>query len=133
MPPKGFTKPTPVDRRLKVGLTVADYDAITAKADANGTTVAAYVRQLIADDLAGDDQTPPRGKASPDRSTLTLLAEVHLLAMHVKRIAITVNQIARQVDNGFVPLTADEARDMRVQVASAMERAVTLFDKVLAR
>lgn len=130
MPPKGFSKPSPVNQRLKVGLTAADYEAIAGKATAAGMPVAAYVRHLIAADLG---QAAPTARSMPDRTTLSLLAEVHLLAMHVKSIAASVNQIARQVDNGFVPLTLPEARVMQAQVAGAMDRAVALFEKVLAR
>lgn len=131
MPPKGYAKPVPVDRRLKVGLSDADYAAIAAKAEANGVPVAAYVRSLITADLGHAGHV--RSRSAPDRGTLALLAEVHQLAMHVKVIAMSVNQMARQVEHGHVPLTLPEIRVMQSQVAEAMGRAVSLFDRVLAR
>lgn len=130
MPSKGFVKPEPVDRRLKVGLTAADYDAISLRANDVGTTAAAYVRQLIAIDLRRDEAP---AKARTDRTRLTLLADVHLLAMHVKRIAASVSMMARQVESGRVPITQPEMRVMQAQVADAMDRAAALFNKVLAR
>lgn len=130
MPPKGFVKPEPVDRRLKVGLSASDYDAVSARAANAGMTTAAYVRHLIAFDL-GQGASPP--KARSDRNTLALLAEVHLLAMQVKKIGVNVNQMARQANTGLVPLTIAEMRVMQAQVGAAMEQAVRLFDKVLTR
>lgn len=130
MPPKGFVKPEPVDRRLKVGLSASDYDAVSQRAAAAGMTTAAYVRQLVAFDL-GQTAAPPRARS--DQAQLALLAEVHLLAMQVKKIGVNVNQMARQANTGMVPLTVPEMRVMQAQVAAAMEQAVRLFDKVLAR
>ena len=130
MPRQGFRKPEPLDQRLKVNLTAAEYAAIADRADRAGMTTSAYVRQLIAIDLGQAASAPkPRG----DRRTLELLSEVHMLAMQVKRIGVNVNQMARQANTGLVPLTAAEMRVMQSQVANAMERAIALFDKVLAR
>ena len=130
MPRKGFIKPEPVDRRLKVGLTAAVHDAIQARADDAGMTAAAYVRQLIEIDL-GAARKP--ATARTDRARLALLAEVHQLAMQIKRIGVNVNQMARQANTGLVPLTSAELRVTQRQVADAMERAAVLFDKVLGR
>lgn len=130
MPPKGFQKPEPLDQRLKVNLTASEYGAIARRAEDAGTTTSAYIRQLIAIDLG---QSASGSKPRSDRRTLELLAEVHMLAMQVKRIGVNVNQIARQANTGFVPLTASEMRVMQVQVADALEKAMILFDKVLAR
>lgn len=130
MPPKGFVKVKPVDQRLKVGLSAADYDAIATRAGNAGMTTAAYVRQLIAVDL-GRVPAPP--KIRSDTAHVALLAEVHLLAMYVKRMGVNINQIARQANTGLVPLTNPEMRVMQAQVADAMQKAVALFDKVLAR
>ena len=130
MPPKGFVKPEPVDRRLKVGLRASDYDRVSARAADAGMTVAAYVRHLVAMDLG---QASAPAKPRTDRRTMELLAEVHMLAMQVKKIGTNVNQMARQANTGFVPLTVPEMRVMQAQVAAAMESAVALFDKVLTR
>lgn len=130
MPPKGFQKPEPLDQRLKVNLTATEHAAIAQRADAAGMTTSAYVRQLIALDQ-GRVSAAPRPRS--DRRTMELLAEVHTLAMQVKRIGVNVNQMARQANTRFVPLTAPEMRVMQSQVADAMERAIALFDKVLAK
>lgn len=130
MPPKGFIKTEPVDQRLKVGLSAPDYAAVADRASAAGMTTAAYVRQLIAFDI-GRTATPPKPRS--DANLMTLLAEVHILAMQIKRIGINVNQMARQANTGMVPLTVPELRVMQTQVADVMTRALALFDKVLAR
>ncbi len=130
MPPKGFVKPEPVDQRLKVGLSASDYAAISDRANAAGMTTAAYVRQLIAFDI-GRAKAPPKPRS--DANALALLAEVHLVAMQIKRIGVNVNQMARQANTGMVPLTVPELRVMQAQVAEAMTRAVALFDKALGR
>jgi len=130
MPPRGFQKPEPLDQRLKVNLTAAEYMAVASRADAAGMTISAYVRQLVAIDLGHAAKAPKR---RADRHTLELLAEVHMLAMQVKRIGVNVNQMARQANTGMVPLTSSELRVMQSQIAAAMERAVALFDKVLDR
>jgi hypothetical protein len=130
MPPKGFQKPDPLDQRLKVNLTATESEAIAQRADAAGMTISAYVRQLIAIDLGHRAEAP---KPRTDRKTMELLAEVHMLAMQVKRIGVNINQMARQANTGLVPLSVSEMRVMQAQVADAMDRAAQLFAKVLAR
>ncbi|MBU2531161.1 MAG: MobC family plasmid mobilization relaxosome protein [Alphaproteobacteria bacterium] len=130
MPPRGFQKPEPLDQRLKVNLTAAEYLAVAGRADAAGLTISGYVRQLIAIDLGQTAKVP---KHRTERHTLELLAEVHMLAMQVKRIGVNVNQMTRQANTGMVPLSVSELRVMQSQIANAMERAVVLFDKVLKR
>ena len=130
MPPKGFVKPKPVDQRLKVGLSAPDYEAISVRAQNAGMTTAAYVRQLVAVDI-GRVTAPPKPRA--DANALALLAEVHLLAMQVKRVGINVNQLARQANTGLVPLTVPEIRTMQSQIAHAMQKALAIFDEVLGR
>ena len=129
MPPKGFAKPEPVDHRLKVGLSAADYDAVATRASDAGMTTAAYVRQLVAHDIGRAAPPKPRN----DASTMALLAEAHLVAMQVKRVGINVNQMARQANSSMLPLTIPELRVMQDQIAEVMEEAMTLFAKVLTR
>ena len=130
MPAKGFRKAEPVDCRLKVGLTATQYARLADKATAAGLSTAHYVRALIEHDL-GDRAGKPT--VSRQHDTMLLLAEVHLLAMQIKKLGTNVNQMAHQVNSGMVPLTAAELNVAMRQIAVAMDMAGGLFEKVLNR
>ncbi|MFO0734203.1 MAG: plasmid mobilization relaxosome protein MobC [Nitrospiraceae bacterium] len=105
MPAKGFTKPEPLSTRIKVGLSDDVAGRLDAKAAAASMTVARYVRSLIEHDL-GDRQSKPT--VARNHATMLLLAEVHTLAMQIKKLGTNVNQIAHQVNAGVVPVTTAE-------------------------
>lgn len=130
MPAKGFTKPEPLRTRIKVGLSDDQAKRLDDKAAAAGMTVARYVRSLIEHDL-GD--TPRKPTVARNHATMLLLAEVHELAMQIKRLGTNVNQIAHQVNSGMVPITFAEMVVTQKQVAVAMDKAIAIFERVSSR
>ena len=130
MPARGFKKRDPSTERLKVGLTTALNEQLAERAGAAVLTASDYVRGLIEHDV-GERADKPRPRK--DHGTMLLLAEVHTLAIQIKKLGTNVNQMAHQVNAGMVPLTRPEVAVMTRQVAVAMELAQGLFEKVLNR
>ena len=130
MPARGFKKRDPSTERLKVGLTTALNEQLAERAGAAVLTASDYVRGLIEHDV-GERADKPRPRK--DHGTMLLLAEVHTLAIQIKKPGTNVNQMAHQVNAGMVPLKRPEVAVMTRQVAVAMELAQGLFEKVLNR
>lgn len=111
-----------------MGLTGDEHAELTAKAAAAGMTLSGFVQALIAADMA-TRPAPPR--SNRNHGTMLLLAEVHLLAMQVKKIGTNLNQLAHQANTGLVPLSLRDLQITRAQVAVAMDKATAVFEKVL--
>ena len=129
MPAKGFQKREPLDRRVKVQFTSAQLAHVDQRAAACGMTNAAYLRLLALKDAGVADKLP---KADRNRANTLLLAEVHLLAMQVKKLGINFNQLARQANTGMVPLTRAEVVYFSNQHQLMLARTAALFEKLLA-
>ena len=127
MPSKGFTKPQPVNRRIKVGFTADEAARVDAKAEEARVTASAYIRALVQHDL-GD--RPKKLVAARNHATMLLRAEAHNLAIQIKKLGTNVNQMAHQVNSGMVPVTLAEMAVTQKQIAVAMDMAIALFEKV---
>lgn len=128
MPARGFQKPEPRTTRVKVGLTAREAEQLATKARAAGMTVSAYLAAMVSHHLGDSPRLPTPAR---NHGTMVLLAEVHALAMQIKKIGTNVNQLAHQANTGLVPLSLKELRIMQVQVAVAMDKAAAVFEKVL--
>ncbi len=129
MPAKGFQKREPLDRRVKVQFTNAQFAQVDQRAAACGLTNAGYLRALALND-AGVAEKPV--KADRNRSQTLQLAEVHQLAMQVKKLGVNFNQLARQANSGMVPLTRAEITYFSNQHQLMLAKIAAMFEKMLA-
>ena len=128
MPVKGFQKPAPLDRRVKVQFTVEQLAQVDERAAACGVPTARYLRELALHD-AGLQQKPP--KPSSTRDAMLQLAEIHQLAMQVKKLGVNFNQLARQANTGMVPLTRNEIVYFSNQHQLMLARIAAVFEKLI--
>jgi hypothetical protein len=128
MPVKGFHKPEPMDHRVKVQFTATQSVLIDERAAACGLTTAAYLRELALNDV-GILAKPPKPKRTRD-ATLQL-AEIHQLAMQVKKLGVNFNQLARQANTGMVPLSRNEIVYFSNQHQLMLARIAAVFEKLL--
>lgn len=133
MPSHGPTRPDALLVRIKVQFSAAQNEAVTERADALGMTVAGYLRSLALQDLSLET-TPrkPTARQIRDRAMLMQVAEFHALAMQVKRLGVTVNQLAKQANTGMVPLSRTEVLYMLNQHQILMSHAKAAVEKMLA-
>lgn len=132
MPSRGFLKPDPLERRVKVQFTATQEQALHVKADGLGMTIAAYVRQLVLADLEPGTVKAPSDQKSRQRSTMLLAAELHALAMQVKKLGTNVNQLSKQANTGMVPLTRAEVTYLLNQHQVLMSHVSSSIEKLLA-
>ncbi len=127
MPGKDTRKEEALDHRLKVGLTVAEANALAHLADAAGLTQAGYVRQLIRQALG----TGPALQARRHRDAWHRLTEVHELAVQIRKLGASLAELARQLDANLLPEMHASLVTLHHGVEGAMVKAVTLFDAIL--
>ena len=133
MPNEGYRKPDPLTQRVKVQFSKAQEDAIAQKADENGLTVAGYIRAVV---LADMETSTTAGAAGPRQArkhaTMLEVAELHALAMQVKKLGTNVNQLAKQANAGMVPISRNEVVYLLNQHQLLMSNAISTVEKLLA-
>lgn len=130
MPSHGDTRREPLTVRVKVQFTAAQAQSIDARADALGMTIAGYLRTLALADL-GQAEPTSRHRARMHEN-LTRIAELHALAMQVKRLGVNVNQLAHQANVGLVQVTRAEVIYMLNQHQLLMSDAHAAIERMLA-
>ncbi|ADP70665.1 mobilization protein [Rhodomicrobium vannielii ATCC 17100] len=129
MPARGYQKPDPVDRRIRVQLTDAQAEKLARLSDGAGVSQSEYMRSLLDGVGAATPKEPPKPKrASP---AMLKLVEIHELAMQVKKLGTNVNQLARQANTGMVPLTRREIEAMLAQHEALLKAAITVIEASL--
>ena len=132
MPSYGFKKDDPLDTRLKVQFSASHTALIRQAADMVGMTVSAYIRAIV---LAHLEETPqeqvPTPSTARQHAAMLELAELHELAMQIKKLGTNVNQLAKQANQGMVPIERREITYMLNQHQLVMSSAVAAIEKSL--
>ncbi|MGD9803437.1 MAG: plasmid mobilization relaxosome protein MobC [Hyphomicrobiaceae bacterium] len=126
---KNHRKAQPLSERIKVQLTVEQRDILEARAEAAGITLAAYMRQCALVSLGGPG-APKRPPLKRKREQELTFAEIHEMAMQVRKVGINLNQLAHQANSGLVPIKREEIvyiqnriQTVLSEASAAMERA----------
>ena len=130
MPARGYQKHDQLDAILKLRVTTAQREEIDDLAGRCGVTSSALVRDLIGQALSGAETLQPP-KPACNRESLLRTAEVHQLAMQVKKLGTNINQLARQANAGMVPLSRPEVQYMLNQHQLLISRAIAAIEKAL--
>ncbi len=128
MPAKGYQKPDPVDRRIRVQLTDAQAEKLAALADDAGMSQSEYMRSLLDAVDNGAVEAPKSRKASP---AMLKLVEIHEMAMQVKKLGTNINQLARQANTGMVPISKAEVKEMLARHEAVLTAAMAVIEKSL--
>lgn len=122
-----------LDNRVKVQFTDEQIALLAQRHEALGLTASAYVRSLVLRDLeiASVRDALSARKASKHASMLNV-AELHTLAMQVKKLGTNVNQLAKQANAAMVPITRAEVIYMLNQHQLLMSKAIATVEKLLA-
>jgi hypothetical protein len=122
-----------LSQRVKVQFSSAQQQAVDARADAVGMTTAGYLRSLALQDLdLARGAEAPSSKKARQHATMLQVAELHALAMQVKRLGTNVNQMAKQANSGMVPITRPEVIYILNQHQLLMSQATAAVEKMLA-
>ena len=132
MPASGHSKTDPLSNRIKVQFTDAQAEALAQQADATGQTVAGYIRGTVLATLAEHAEKGGRPRSARHHAALLQLAEIHALAMQIKKLGPNINQIARQSNAGMVPITRAEVIYMLNQHQVVMSKAIAALERALA-
>lgn len=127
MPSKGFVKPEKLCRRRQVAMTDAELDRLKASSREAGLTQAKYMRQAL---IACWGQDRPKPKRATD--TQNLAHELGLLSFQVKKLGTNVNQLAKQANQGAVPLHRSEVQYLLNQHQILFSQAIAAVEKMLA-
>jgi len=130
MPARGHRKSDQLDAVLKIRLSRAQRRQVDALAEVCGVTSSALVRDLFDQALAGAGAIKPP-KPARNHESLLRAAEVHQLAMQVKKLGTNINQLARQANAGMVPLSRAEVQYMLNQHQLLISRAIAYVEKAL--
>lgn len=128
MPLQGQKKSNPLANRVKVQFSNAQLLAVQNKANAVGMTVAGFVRATILNDLDDIKEKEPLPKRSRNHAAMLQLAEVHHLAMQIKKLGTNVNQLAKQANTGMVPVSREEILYILNQHQLLMSHALSMFE-----
>lgn len=116
-------------QRVKVQFTAQQRALLDVQADAAGMTLARYIRECALAAAGGPD-APKRPSVQRSRKHELTFAEVHELAMQVRKVGVNLNQLAHQANAGMVPLKREEVVYIqnRIQILlseahAALERA----------
>ena len=121
-----------LDNRVKVQFTDEHLAIMLKRCDHLGMTVAAYVRSLVLPDLeVASLRDAPSAKKASKHANMLNVAELHTLAMQVKRLGTNVNQLAKQANAGMVPITRAEVIYMLNQHQTLMSKAIATVEKML--
>ena len=131
MPFHGNTKADALTARVKVQFTPAQSQSVSARADALGMTLAGYLRSLALNDIGQAEPTTTKARLRKQEH-LAHVAELHALAMQVKRLGTNVNQLAHQANVGMVPLARAEVIYMLNQHQVLMSQAEAAVERMLA-
>jgi Bacterial mobilisation protein (MobC) len=132
MPPRGHTKSEPLANRVKVQFNDAQLQALTEQADATGQTIAGYLRSTVLMSLEDAVAKPAWPTKARHHAAMLNLAEMHALAMQVKKLGTNVNQLAKQANQGMVPITRAEVVYMLNQHQLVLSNAIAALEKALA-
>jgi Bacterial mobilisation protein (MobC) len=128
MPAKGHQKSDPVDKRIRVQLTVAQAAQLARLADDARVSQSEYMRSLL-DSANGAVVKVPKPKRQS--GTMLQLVEIHELAMQVRKLGTNINQLARQANVGMVPLSRGEVEQMLSRHEELMLKAIAVIEKAL--
>lgn len=132
MPAKDTRKANPLEHRLSTNVDEALHAAFLERAKAAGLSDASYLRHLIAVD-AGAASAADLKRRNLKRVSLDNLAhEVNQVGLHIRKVGVNVNQLAKQANSGMVPISRDEAVHMMSELQLAMSRAIAVMERSLA-
>ncbi len=131
MPAKGFQKPEPLDCRIKVQLTNGQQQKLAKLADEARVSQSEYMRSLL-DSVEGSVPVakPPPPKRPPPFAQQQLM-EIHELAMQVRKVGVSINQLARQANTGMVAIRRSEVEAMLAMHEELMLKAIAHVEKAL--
>lgn len=93
---------------------------------------ASYVRAVVLKDLElANPQGTPSAKKAANHASMLNVAELHTLAMQVKKLGTNVNQLAKQANQAMVPITRAEVLYMLNQHQLLMSKAIATVEKML--
>lgn len=125
--------PEQLTTRVKVQFTPSQEAELKRLADSIGMTVAGYVRSLVLAEIDAHGPNPAAAQRRARKHDIMLrVAELHSLAMQVKRLGTNLNQMAKQANTGMVPLTRAEITYMLNQHQLLMSNAIAAVEKLLA-
>ncbi|ODA66042.1 Bacterial mobilization protein (MobC) [Methyloligella halotolerans] len=131
MPASGHTKTDPLSNRIKVQFTDAQVDALARQANATGQTVAGYIRATVLTTLEDRSAKTNRPSTARHHAAMLQLAEMHALAMQIKKLGTNINQLARQANAGMVPISRAEVIYMLNQHQVVMSKAISALERAL--
>ncbi|MFD0986154.1 plasmid mobilization relaxosome protein MobC [Methyloligella solikamskensis] len=121
-----------MSNRIKVQFTDAQAEALARQADATGQTVAGYIRGTVLATLEETAEKGGRARSARQHAAMLQLAEIHALAMQIKKLGTNINQLARQSNAGMVPITRAEVIYMLNQHQVVMSKAIAALERALA-
>lgn len=125
-------KPTPLDQRIKVQFSTDHLAILDQRCEAVGMQRASYVRAVVLKDLElANPQGTPSAKKAANHASMLNVAELHTLAMQVKKLGTNVNQLAKQANQAMVPITRAEVLYMLNQHQLLMSKAIATVEKML--
>lgn len=133
MPAKDTRKDNPLERRVSTNLDEGLHQAFLERAKSAGMSDARYLRHLIETDVgAASTRSEPRRRSMQRMQLDSLAHEVNEVGLHIRKVGVNVNQLAKQANAGMVPVTRDEAVHMMTELELAMSRAVAVLERALA-
>jgi hypothetical protein len=131
MPAKGFQKPEPLDCRIKVQLTNGQQQKLAKLADEARVSQSEYMRSLL-DSVDGPiPVAKPLPPKRPPPFAQQQLMEIHELAMQVRKVGVSINQLARQANTGMVAIRRSEVEAMLAMHEELMLKAIAHVEKAL--
>ena len=99
---------------------------VAAEAEARGMRKATFMRQAI-EVAVGEAKAMPRRKRTivDDK----LIHQLHAVAVQLKKLGTNVNQLAKQANQGMVPITPAEAQYMKNQHQLVLSAAIAFIEK----
>lgn len=100
---------------------------VAAEAEAQGMAKATFMVQAIETAVGVARPTPRRKRKITDDK---LIHALHAVAIQIKKLGTNVNQLAKQANQGMVPITPAEAQYMKNQHQLLLSAATAFFEKV---
>jgi hypothetical protein len=131
MPAKDTRKANPLEHRLSTNVDDALHAAFLKRAEAVGLSDASYLRHLIALDVGAASAEDLKRRNLKRVGMDNLAHEVNQVGLHIRKVGVNVNQLAKQANAGMVPISRDEAVRMISELELAMSRAIAVMERAL--
>lgn len=134
MPAKATRKANPLTCRVSTNLDQKLMQSFRIQAEVSGLSDAMYLRRLVENDVGVVRQaTPALKRAQLQRAQKDALAhEINLAGLHIRKLGVNVNQLAKQANTGLVPISRAEAVHMMTQIELAMSQTLAALERTLA-